>query len=193
MVRIVHGVFVTVSFQRFVQTVILIRKVGVATWINGPHVQLGFAVHNPFGHHFTCTAALGNAEGERVCFKRISNTRHWANHRQTIRRIRDRAVDVTANACGAQRGYTLHRVLDVELQTVQIIWVKLEAEIFWHRISRCDPSCLTIAFVWAKVQTVFILTQVVRNIHVADHWHFVTLFFGPSCQLRNLFGQEVLV
>ena len=42
--------------------------------------------------------------------------------------VGDRAVDVAAHTGGTKRGHTCHRVLDVELQPLQIVGIELRSE-----------------------------------------------------------------
>ena len=100
--REVHRVFVAVGLQRFRKAVIVIGVIGVTTRIDGPHVIFCFAVHDPFRQDLTRATTLSDAESEGMAFKRIRTTRHWADHRQAIRGIGDRSVNVTLDPTFAE-------------------------------------------------------------------------------------------
>ena len=151
------------------------------------------ALGDPFGQHLARAAALGDAEGEDASLEGVWHTGHRADQRQTVGRIRDRAVDHAANACRAKDRHTRHRVLDIPLQPFQIVGVKLEAEILGHRIIGRDPMGLAVPLVGAEVQAVLVLAQVIGAIDVAQQRHLVAIFLGPCLQLGNFFGQEILV
>ena len=165
----------------------------VAARIDGPHIQFGLTMDDPLGQVLARTATLGNAEGERVPLERIRAAGHGSHHGQTIGRVGNGPVDVAADTCLAQQGQACHRVLDVELQPFQIVRVELEAEIIGHRIVGRDPMGLAVALVGTEVQPVLLLTQIVRDIDVADDRQLATLFLGPCFQFGNRLGQEILV
>ena len=71
---------VAIGLKRFVEAVVVIGVVGVATWIDGPHVPLGLTFDDPLGQRFACTTALDDAKGERMRFKRVLHIWHWPNH-----------------------------------------------------------------------------------------------------------------
>ena len=50
-----------------------------------------------------------------------------------------------------------------------------------------------VPLVWPEVQAVFVLAQVIGNVHVAQERYLVTFLFGPSLQFWDLTGEEVLV
>ena len=62
--REVHGIFVAIGFKRLGLAIIMIGVICVTAWIDSPHIQFRFAVHDPFGNYFTCTATLRDAEGK---------------------------------------------------------------------------------------------------------------------------------
>ena len=192
----VHGVFVTVYFHAFDVAVFLVtvHPLAEATWVNRPHIPFGPAFGDPFRQHLTGATALGNAKGEDTCFKRVRHTWHWANQWQAIWSVRDWAVDHTAHTAGAQLRNTRHGVFDVPFQTVQIVFPKLEAKVFRHRILWGDPMCLTIELIRTQVKAGFFLTQIVAAVHIAQQRQFLA-----SIALHEFFnfwhrvGQKVLV
>ena len=147
----------------------------------------------PFGHYLTCSAALHDTKCKAVRLKGVFHTRHRTYHRQAIGGIWNWAVNVAANATGPKQRHALHRVFNVPLQAVQIIGIQLEAEIVRHWIFFRGPMRLAVEFIWPKVQTIFVLAQIVAAIYVADHRCLAPVFLGPLFDLVNLFSQKILV
>ena len=118
---------------------------------------------------------------------------HGADHWQAVRCVRDRAVDVAPHPCGAKDRYTLHRVLDVPFEAFKVVWIQLEAEVVRHWIVFRDPVCLAVPLIRAEVQAVFVLTQVVGAVHIADHRGLFAVFLRPCFDFVDFLGQEILV
>ena len=156
-----HSIFVTINFYRLTITVILISIISEPTWIDGPHIPLSFALSDPFRQHLASTTALSDTKGKNTAFVCVFYAWHWTYQGQAIRRIRNWAIYHPTNPLRAQNWNTGHGILNIPLQPLQIVRIELEAEILWHRVFRGDPMGLTIAFIWAKVQSIFILSQVI--------------------------------
>ena len=193
MVREVHGIFVTVGFQRLLQGIVVIGVAGVAARSDGPHVPLGFAMHDPFGQDLARPAPLGDPEGKAVPLKRVFDAGHGPEQWQSVGRVWDRSVDVAPHTGCAKGRHPLHCVFDVEFQPLQIVGIQLEAEVFRHWVVGRDPMGLTVAFIGAEVQAVLVLPQVVADINIADNGQFAPVFLGPCGDFGDFVCQEVLV
>ncbi|EEA93515.1 hypothetical protein PJE062_3916 [Pseudovibrio sp. JE062] len=191
--REVHGVLVAVHLLGLIDAVLLVRIIGVTSRIDSPHVPLGLPVDDPFRRHFARTAALRDAEGEGMGFKRIGHAGHGANHGQTIRGIGNRPIDVAFHPLRSQQGHTCHGIFDVKLQPLQIIRIKLEAEILRHWIIRRCPCCPASTLIRAQIEPARFLPQIVGGIRVTQHGQFAAMLFGPGFHFGDCFCHEVLM
>ena len=179
MPREMHTVFMAVHFHALGHAVLLVRVIRIAPGITRPHIPFGLTLGDPFGQNFTRTAALCNTKGEHAGLKRIGNARHRADQGHAVGRIGDRSINHLVDACGAQQRHPRHRIFNVPFKPLQIVGVKLKAEIFGQRVGWVYPMRFAVAFVRTKVQPMLFLPQIIAAIDIAQQGQFTTVLSAP--------------
>ena len=128
--RKMHSVFVAINLFALGNTILMVRVIRVTAWITGPHVPFGLSLCDPFGQDFTRASALCDTKGKDTSLKGIGYPWHRADQWQSIGGIRDGPIDDLRDAPLTQEGHSGERVFDIPFKPIQIIGIKLKAEIF---------------------------------------------------------------
>jgi hypothetical protein len=116
---------------------------------------------------------LRDAEGEDAGLIGVRHPRHRSDERVAVGRVGDRAVDDLGQPRLAQHRHAGHGVGDVGLQPVEVVWVKLEAEVLRQGVVGRRPMRAGVTLVGAEVEAVLFLPQVVGHVHVAQERQLV--------------------
>ena len=175
-VRKVHGIFMRINLLAVFDAIIVIRVIGEPARVARPHIPFRLPFGDPFSQNLASPAALGDAKGKDTCLKRVGNAGHGANQRVAVRCVRDRAVDDFGYSGLSQQGHAGHGILDIPLQPVKIVGIKLKRKILGHGIIGFDPMCAAAFFIRTKIEPVLFLPEIIGRVHIAQQRQFLARF-----------------
>ena len=168
----------------------VLRDHAKAPGVDADHIDGRLALDDPFGDLPAGAAGRGNTKAVALGNPEIRQPEGRTNHRISIRRVRDRAVDDVLDARVLEGRHPVDRRLDMRHQALQVSREKILLEARGHAIGETGRRALLIG---AEDPAHALLAEVVRGIGLAQHRQFRVAGLAILLQHGVDIGDDILV